>query len=148
MHTHTYTLIRTPSHLPSRPAVSLRLFSEPPALPLVSPFCLSLGLFRSCLPVFYFHGLPLCALHSVSVLLLSPHPPLPVTTLSLLPCLFLSSVCSLGLSLLSYLPASLNFSICVSHSFPSMWVYFVSSHTSTRLDNESRKCPAVFPIRT
>ena len=71
--------------------------------------------------------------------------PLPVTTLSLLPCLFLSCLLSGALSLFSYLPASLSFSISVC--FPSVWVYFVSSHTSTRLDNERREWPAVFLIR-
>lgn len=71
--------------------------------------------------------------------------PFPVTTLSLLPCLFLSCLLSGAHSLLSYLPASLSFSIFVC--FPSVWVYFISSHTSTRLDNERREWPAVFLIR-
>ena len=75
------TLTRTPSftrphtYPHPRPSASgavcsqTRLFfSEPPALLWVSAFCLILlCLFQSSSPVFYFHGLSLCALHSLSL---------------------------------------------------------------------------------
>ena len=84
IHTHTYTLIHTPSHLPSPAAVSLgrSLFTNSPLL-LGSPstpvgFCLlshsalSLSVLLACL--LFSWPFPLCPSLFVSVLLLSPCP--------------------------------------------------------------------------
>ena len=135
IHTHTYTLVHMPSHLPSPAAVSLgrslftdspllRAASTPVGLCLLSHSALSVSVSPPCLS---FHGLSLCALDSVSLSRSS----LPVPSScyhSSSPAMPFSELCLLSgtHSLSSYLPASLSFSICLS-LFPECG-YILSPH--------------------